>query len=516
MNRRFKSDHEAAPPPIFPSFTFALAFAALALFVLASSPSRAIAVPLAAERVAMNLNYPVFATSLPNDNRLFILEQRGVIKILNLSNNHVLSTPFLDIQPLVFDPSQYDERGLLGLAFHPNYASNGYLYVMYNNNDWNTVIARYQVSSNPNRVIASSAFIIMTINQPGPNHKGGTIAFGPDGYLYIGMGDGGGEGDPQNFAQRDDSLLGKMLRIDVDGGVPYAIPPDNPFAGPGLPLDEIWAKGYRNPYRWSFDRQTGDMFIGDVGQAMWEEIDYQPAASPGGENYGWHIMEGNHCYEPPEGCDPDSLVPPIHEYQHIFHCAVIGGYVYRGLDIPDLQGTYLFADYCTAAIWSFRYVNGQVTEFRDRTAELSPDGEIQLISSFGQDSRGELYIIARGTPTTGEVFRIVQGAVNSADPGEASAPPSGLRLLSANPNPFSGSTQVSVAVAHRPQRLRAAVYTTGGRLVEELAPTLERSNVIGLTWNGRDARGMTCPSGVYILRVEADGGSVHSRLVLIH
>lgn len=487
-------------------FFLALAFA---------SAAPALADRLVALRVGSGFDYPVFATSPPNDDRVFVVEQAGVIKILG--DPSPSQTPFLDIQSLVYPPSPYEERGLLGLAFHPDYAHNGYFYVNYNDLNWNTVIARYSVSSDPNVADPESAVIIMTIEQNGPNHKGGTLLFGPnDGYLYIGMGDGGGEGDPLNNAQRDDTLLGKMLRIDVDKGIPYAIPPDNPYAGPGLPLDEIWAKGFRNPYRWSFDRDTGDLYIGDVGQRLWEEIDYQPASSPGGENYGWRLMEGNHCYEPPEGCNPDTLVTPIHEYQHIYNCAVIGGYVYRGKAIPMLRGTYFFADYCTARIWSFRYGHGQVTEFTDHTDELSPHGEIALISSLGEDAQGELYVVARGTPGNGEVYKIVPGPSATPESERKSVLPASLRLMGADPNPFTRSTRVSIAITGRPDHFAAAVYSPAGRLVDRLAPVFEANGTLTLDWDGRDGQGAICPSGMYYLRVEADGVTAKERLILIH
>ncbi len=356
-------------------------------------------------RVASGLSSPVFVTSPPGDlQRLFIVEQPGIIKILK--DEVILPDPFLDITARV---SFGGERGLLGLAFHPDYDNNDYFYLNYTNNSGNTVISRFDVTGDPDIADDASEFILLTISQPFSNHNGGMIAFGPfDGYLYIGMGDGGSGGDPGNRAQNDGLLLGKMLRIDVDGDDPYGIPPDNPFFGPGDPLDEIWAKGLRNPWRFAFDRLTGDLYIGDVGQNAWEEIDYQPGSSPGGENYGWRLMEGNHCYNPSNDCDPGGLTYPIYEYSHggsPFRCSVTGGYVYRGSAIPDLQGRYFFADYCSDQIWSFLYDGNNVTELIDRTLELDPgDGlTINDISSFGEDAAGELYIVDLG----GEVFKIV-------------------------------------------------------------------------------------------------------------
>jgi glucose/arabinose dehydrogenase len=467
---------------------------------------------LAAVRVAGGFDYPVYVASPPGDDRLFVVEQQGVVKIVR--NGIIYSPAFLDISTLVYPPSPAEERGLLGIAFHPDFAANGFFYVKYNDLAWDTVIARYEVSSNPNRADPGSGVILMTIAQSGPNHKGGTLLFGPnDGYLYIGMGDGGGYGDPLNHAQRDDVLLGKMLRIDVDGAFPYAIPPGNPFAGPGLPLDEIWAKGFRNPYRWSFDRATGDLFIGDVGQSMWEEVDYQPAASKGGENYGWRLMEADDCYDPPQGCNPDTLVAPIHAYQHIYHCAVIGGYVYRGSAIPGIQGTYFFGDFCTGSVWSFRYQSGQVTQFVDRTLELSPKGEIGLISAFGEDHEGELYIVDRGEPGTGEIYKIVAAAVG-VEEDEGAAPVAGLRLAPAIPNPFRGTTRMTLATDSA-RDLVAAVYSATGQMIARLIPAPAGPATMHLEWDGRDSRGARCAAGTYFVRVRAGEATAEQRLVLI-
>ena len=278
-----------------------------------------------------------------------------------------------------------NEQGLLGMAFHPHYAQNGYFYLDYTDQNANTVIARYQVSSNPNQAETNSEKILLHIQQPYPNHKGGQLAFGADGYLYIGMGDGGSEGDPLNYGQNRNVLLGKLLRIDVDHGDPYAIPTDNPFAhGGGKP--EIWVYGLRNPWRFSFDRLTGDLYIGDVGQSKWEEVDFQPAGSPGGQNYGWSYREGLHPYKgnPPAGL---KLVDPVAEYGHDQGCAIIGGYVYRGQNLPNWQGVYFYGDDCTGNIWGLLH---------------RPDGswDAQLlfhtsanISSFGQDQNGEIYML---------------------------------------------------------------------------------------------------------------------------
>jgi glucose/arabinose dehydrogenase len=372
--------------------------------------SNASSIELRAERVASGLSRPIFITAPPGDtDRLFIVEQNSA-KIKILTSGEVLATPFLDISSLV--KAAGNEQGLLGLAFHPNYGSNGFFYLNYTaDTSGDTVIARYQVSGgDPNQADPGSKFEIVTIPQPFSNHNGGMLAFGPnDGYLYIGMGDGGAAGDPGDRAQDEGELLGKMLRIDVDSGSPYAIPLDNPYVGGGDPLDEIWAKGLRNPWRFSFDRQNGDLYIADVGQSSFEEIDFQPASSTGGENYGWRLLEGNQCFNPPSNCDPGGLTDPIHEYTHggtPNRCSITGGYVYRGSLMPDLQGTYFFADFCSGQIWSFRYDGMNISEFTDRTAELDPGGDLSIdeISSFGEDRNGELYLV----DLDGEVYKIFE------------------------------------------------------------------------------------------------------------
>ena len=343
-------------------------------------------------------------TAPPGDTqRLFVVEfNTGRIKILK--NGSVLATPFLDIGSLVTDVTNF---GLLGLAFHPSYASNGTFYVQYVDNAFQPTVARYQVSANPDVANPASAQIVIQLPGAIIDQQGGTVAFGPDGYLYVGFGDGQGT-DPSNRAQDDGDLHGKLLRLDVDGGTPYAIPPTNPFVGPGNPLDEIWAKGFRNPFRFSFDRLTGDLILGDVGQNTREEVDLQPAASRGGENYGWRLKEGTVCFNPVTGCDPGGLTNPIHDYAHTgIGCSgsITGGAVYRGSAIPGLRGAYFFADYCKNKIWSFRYDGSTLRELTDRTAELDRGGGllINAITAIGQDAAGELYLVDMG----GEIFQIV-------------------------------------------------------------------------------------------------------------
>ena len=333
---------------------------------------------------------PLFLTATPDDtSRLFVVEQEG--HILIIKGDTVLPTPFLDIAEKL---STGGERGLLGLAFHPHFSSNGRLFVNYTRaQDGATVISEYHVSSNPNQVNRDES-VLLVIPQPYGNHNGGMIAFGPDHYLYIGMGDGGSGGDPANYAQNQNELLGKLLRIDVDQQRPYGIPPDNPFVkGNGRP--EIFSWGLRNPWRFSFDRKSGDLWAGDVGQNAWEEINVIKM----GKNYGWRLLEGTHCFNPETHCRRASkFVDPVTEYAHKQgRCSVTGGYVYRGEKIPDLVGTYVFGDFCSGEIWGYRNGEKQILQSTDLQ-----------ISSFGEDRDGELYVLGYG----GEIFRMVPKALD--------------------------------------------------------------------------------------------------------
>ena len=332
------------------------------------------------------------------DSRLFIVEQRGIIKIID-GNGQVLSTPFLDIDARV--GSQGNEQGLLGLAFHPDYANNGFFYVNYTNNSGDTRIARFKVSAdNPNVAYPNSEKLLLPVDQPYSNHNAGDLTFGPDGYLYFGLGDGGSGGDPQNNGQTATAYLGKMLRIDVDNGDPYAIPPTNPFKDTDFYLDEIWATGLRNPWRFSFDRLTGDLWIGDVGQDAWEEIDFQPASSTGGENYGWRCYEGNHVYSMSGSCpDMSQLTFPVAEYSHSggVGCSVNGGFVYRGQAYPALYGKYFYSDYCSGRFWTLT-PDGQGGWDNEEVL----NGANSTFVSFGEDKDGELYVSA----LNGNVYRL--------------------------------------------------------------------------------------------------------------
>ena len=386
-------------PRLFLPFGVAL-LVALRSSVPEEKPKQAAAAPeIALQSLAAAIG-PITSIASAGDDRLFLTLQTG--KILIYAGGQIRPAAFLDLASSI---SCCGERGLLGLAFHPQFSSNRFFFLDYTNAAGNTVIARYQASAgNPDAADAASGVTLLTIAQPFANHNGGQLQFGPDGYLYIGMGDGGSANDPLCNGQRDDTLLGKLLRLDVNQNVStppfYGIPPSNPFAGPGAPLDEIWAKGLRNPWRFSFDRATGDLYIADVGQSAREEIDFQPRSSAAGENYGWKIMEGTLCGAGGSSGCPAGVLPcnspgfksPIYEYGHVGsgNCTatVIGGYVYRGAAYPQLTGVYFYGDYCFG--WLFG--NSQM---------LTPN--VPQLTTFGEDASGELYL---GTED-GRLYRVV-------------------------------------------------------------------------------------------------------------
>ncbi len=336
-------------------------------------------VDLGLEPVAGGLDSPLGVTHAGDGSgRLFIVEQTGVIRVLR--DGEVLDEPFLDVSEAIVAGG---EQGLLGLAFHPDFARNGRFFIDYTDVNGDTVVAEVVVSEDPDRADEDSVRILLQVDQPYANHNGGQLAFGPDGFLYVALGDGGSAGDPENNGQNADVLLGKLLRLDVDSGDPYGIPGDNPFAnGGGEP--EIWAYGLRNPWRFSFDSKTGDLWIADVGQGEFEEINRRPAAA-GGLNYGWDQMEGLECYEGAD-CDPADKVVPISGYDHDRGCSVTGGYVYRGKDFPELRGGYVFGDYCSGLIWA---IDATTRGFTEPVELMASD---LSISSFGLDEAGELYL----------------------------------------------------------------------------------------------------------------------------
>jgi len=323
--------------------------------------------------------------------RLYVVEQRGVIWRI-AADGTVDRTPFLNITDRV---GSGGERGLLGLAFHPGFAGNGRFFVDYTDRDGDSVVSEFEVGAD-GLGAADSEGVLLEIDQPFANHNGGMLAFGPDGYLYIGTGDGGSGGDPLGNGQSLTTLLGKILRIDVDGDEPYEVPEGNPFPPDGLP--EIWDWGLRNPWRFSFDRATGALWIGDVGQGQHEEVDAEPAGA-GGRNYGWNVMEASHCYAI-ANCDKDGLTLPVAEYSHRLGCSITGGYVYRGRAYPALVGQYVFSDYCSGNLWAIdaaeAMASGSIEPTQYGTAEMNP-------TTFGEDESGELYL-ANGS---GQVYRLV-------------------------------------------------------------------------------------------------------------
>lgn len=402
------------------------------LLVLAASMIGGLGRPQAQAVVTASIGLQQLASGISNltdiqnpgdgSGRLFLVEQSGRIRIF--SGGQVSATPFLDVSSLTFFSG---EQGLLGLAFHPQYATNGIFFIHYTSSQnvspgsfSRTVIARYHVSSDPN-VADTAGQILLTQDQPFSNHKGGQIRFGPDGFLYIALGDGGSGGDPLDNGQNLNTMLGKLLRIDVNNfaSSTYAIPPNNPFAASARP--EIWAYGLRNPWRFSFDRLNGDLFVGDVGQGLYEEVNYQPAGTPGGRNYGWRRMEGMHCYDALPSCDFGTL--PVMEYSHSFGCSITGGFRYRGAALPALAGVYLFADYCSGVIWGAAPdATGIWRATRLTSTSLN-------ISAFGEDASGELYI---ADYTAGALYRIV-AVTDSTRLLSVSTTGSGSGRVSSNP-----------------------------------------------------------------------------------
>jgi glucose/arabinose dehydrogenase len=348
------------------------------------------------EKIADGFAFPVLVDAPAGDPRLFVVAKNGLIRIIK--DGESLVQPFLDVREMT---NNQGEQGLLGLAFHPDYGTNGQFYVHYSDRHGDTKVFEYRVSSNPDLADPETGRLIFVTTQPAGNHNGGMLAFGPDGYLYIGLGDGGGADDRYRNGQRSDTVLGTLLRLDVNGGDPvggiaYGIPPDNPFVdGGGAP--EVWAYGLRNPWRFSFDGNL--LYIGDVGQNRWEEIDVA-SVSDGGLNYGWPIMEGTHCFSPSSGCDTDGLYLPATEFSHGDGCSVTGGYVYRGAALPELDGRYFYSDYCGGWLRSFVYENGVATDAQDHTGQV---GSLASVTSFGTDAFGELYVTTAG----GDVWKLV-------------------------------------------------------------------------------------------------------------
>ncbi len=339
-------------------------------------------------------SFPILLTAPPGDARLFVVQKGGAIRVVK--SGATLPTPFLNLAGRI---STGGEQGLLGLAFHPGYATNGLFVVNYTDTGGDTKISLFRVSSDPDVADPNSEQVLLEVTQPFGNHNGGMIAFGPqDGMLYIGMGDGGSAGDPQNHAQRHNSLLGKMLRLGVSASGQVSVPADNPFVGESGTRPEIWSLGLRNPWRFSFDRQTGDLYIADVGQDAREEVNVTGGTASRAANFGWKVMEGLACYQS-SSCNQQGLTLPVLEYPRAEGCSITGGFVYRGSAIADLAGTYFYGDYCRGWVRSFRWSGGTTTEPQE-WAELAPGG---ALVSFGEDAAGELYVLGQN----GRVARIV-------------------------------------------------------------------------------------------------------------
>jgi len=350
---------------------------------------------LAADTVARTLRNPVFLTAPRGDARLFVLEKAGTIRII--TEDGVLDEPFLDITDLV--GSDALEQGLLGMAFHPDYGSSGRFFLYYTNLDGDTRLAEYRVSADPDIADPSSAKVLLLAAQPGIAHNGGMLLFGADGYLYVSLGDGGGASDEFGNAQDPGTLLGGILRLDVDGGDPFAIPPDNPFIADASAAPHTWVFGLRNPWRFDIDAASGLAYIADVGQDEWEEVSVVPVADVAGANFGWPIAEGDDCYRA-DACDTTGMIAPVISYPHSEGCSIIGGFVYRGAAIPELQGHYFYGDWCGQWVRSFRYQDGEAVDTRDWTADFGQIGQVQ---SFGVGGDGEMYIVTQG----GFVLKIV-------------------------------------------------------------------------------------------------------------
>jgi len=447
---------------------------------------------------AQNITLQEYATGLSNplnlkhagDDRLFVVERDGLIKIIN-TDGSINPTPFLNIDPKVTNNG--GEQGLLAVAFHPNFASNGYFYVNYINTDENTIIARYTANTNDTADV-NSEVILISLDQPYVNHNGGDLHFGTDGYLYISLGDGGAGGDPQNYAQNTLSLLGKMLRIDVDNtsnGNEYAIPADNPFVGDPDGLDEIWAYGLRNPFKFSFDRSNGNLWIADVGQETLEEINRVPASSSGGENYGWKCFEGNMEYSDIMGCESIVHQEPVAVYDHTGgRCSITGGYVYRGTQQPMLQGLYFFADYCSNVIG---YVDESTTiGIAPTFLDTFPS---EGWSAFGEDVNGELYIVGL---SSGNVYKILENTLSVAEYD--------LSHIKMYPNPSNAMLNFDLSECSMPVE-SISFYDLQGKVIQTKAGF--DSELISISTE-------KIASGLYIVEIASTGGNTNIRKLIVN
>ena len=440
----------------------------------------------------LSFSSPIFLTHAGDStNRVFVVEQAGRIKVFENSSAVLTTKEFIDISDRV---ASGGEMGLLGLAFHPDYEFNGYFYVNYTaNNPRRTIIARYQVTSNPDSADKNSEFIILTFNQPYSNHNGGWIGFGPDdNYLYIGTGDGGSGGDPQNNGQSINTMLGKILRIDVDGGTPYSIPTTNPFYdSSGTVVKEIYAWGLRNPWRCSFDPVTGWLWAGDVGQNAWEEIDI----IENGKNYGWRCYEGTHPYNT-TGCNYPEYIDPVWEYGHGPECSITGGYVYHGAGVPQLEGKYIYGDYCSNKIWALSYDGISPTT---NELLLTTSGGL---GSFGIDESQELY----WTSFNGKIYRFTPTVTSVED----NFIPSDYSIEQNYPNPFNPSTVIKYNLPEESE-VSIKIFDSLGKEVDSITTGIQSKGTYQKTWN---AQGLA--SGVYYLKMNAkslSSGKVYSNVI---
>ena len=441
-------------------------------------------------------------------NRLFVMEQHGIIRVFENKPNVSNSSVFLDISARVNDSG--NEQGLLGLAFHPKYKNNGYFYVDYTAANPNrTVISRFKVSEQDSNIaIADSELILLEFNQPYSNHNGGKIIFGPnDGYLYIGTGDGGSYGDPSCNAQNRSTLLGAILRIDVNNNSShgnYSIPPDNPFHQNSQGFrEEIYAYGLRNPWRFSFDPETGRLWAADVGQDLWEEIDLIVK----GGNYGWSIFEGNHCYNSPWPCDSlpcdtTGLKMPIWEYNHNVGQSVTGGYVYRGTLVPELFGKYVYADFVSGRIWTLEY-SGPGNAINQELFDTSLQ-----IASFGIDSSGELYFCA----FDGKIYHFV---TNTTGIKKNEINKIHEYFLAQNyPNPFNPETKISYQIKLKMQ-VKIDILDLQGKLIRNLVNQAQTAGTYTATWDGKNKNGFNQPSGIYFYQMFLDGKNSETKRMLL-
>jgi len=449
---------------------------------------------------------PLYLTySNDGTNRIFVIQQNGIIKVFPNDSNVTAANAktFLDISNKISASS--GEEGLLGLTFHPNFTSNGYFYIDYTApNPLHTVIARFKVSSgNPDKADSLSEYQVLTINQPFTNHNGGTMMFGMDGYLYIGMGDGGSGGDPNNNAQNTQVLLGKMLRLNVNDTTPttrYTIPTTNPFYNnPAAGKGEIFCWGMRNPWKYSQDAVTGLIYCGDVGQNLWEEVDI----IQGGKNYGWRITEGYACYNPPANCDTTGITMPIKVYGHTSgSCAITGGYVYRGARRPELQGAYIYGDYCSGLVWMLRYNNGTVTS--DSLLTTLPSA----LSSFGVDQYNELYFVGY---TTGKIYKFNLSSRALGINNSGNNIPVKYSLNQNYPNPFNPSTVISYSIPEN-TFVTLKIYDINGREITTLVNTFQAAGNYNINFSLNNTE---IASGIYFYTLSTQKFNTSKKMLML-